>query len=127
MSKVLLAVFFGGGLGSVFRYLTSQGVQHLLPNQFPFGILFVNIVGSFLMGFLSLFLIHQLVLPMPLRVGILIGVLGGFTTFSSFSMVTVKLFELGCYTQAITNIVVSVVGCLLATLLGLWLANHSFN
>lgn len=124
MGKIIATVFIGGGVGSVLRFWVSQWVQSKAGPHFPWGILAVNVIGSFLIGLLSLLLVNQLNVSTSIRIGILVGVLGGFTTFSSFSMETVNLINLGLYMQAGVNAVVSVVFCLLATGLGLWVAQQ---
>ena len=122
--RILLAVFLGGGVGSVFRQLLSEWTQSITQAHFPLGILLVNIIGCFLIGYLTILLTTQLPISPIWRIGILIGVLGGFTTFSSFSMLTIRLFEVGLYGQAIWNVALSLSGCLLATVAGIWLAQR---
>ena len=80
----LLLVAGGGAVGSVCRYLTSSTVQRLTNTDFPFGTLSVNVIGSLLMGFLYVILVERSSMSMEWRALLLIGLLGGFTTFSSF-------------------------------------------
>ena len=124
MIKLVTTIFIGGGVGSVLRFWISQWVQAKAGPHFPWGVLTVNVVGSFLIGLLGYLLVNQLHLSSALRIGILIGVLGGFTTFSSFSMETISLFNLGLYFQAGLNVLANVIFCLLATGLGLWVAQQ---
>jgi CrcB protein len=114
----LLLIAIGGAFGSVMRFLMSTWVYSALGRSFPYGTLAVNILGSLLMGFLTVLLIERMSLGPEWRAAILIGVLGGFTTFSSFSIETFNLIEAGAYLKAITNMVLSVVVCIGATWIG---------
>ncbi|MDF1796208.1 MAG: fluoride efflux transporter CrcB [Coxiellaceae bacterium] len=117
-----VAVMIGGALGSCMRFALTRAVQRLpLEGGFPFGILSVNIIGSFVIGLLATLLVGKYHLGPPWRAGIFIGVLGGFTTFSSFSLDTMTLFESGNYLYGFANIVVSLLMCLAAAALGLYL------
>jgi Integral membrane protein possibly involved in chromosome condensation len=102
-----LLVFLGCGLGGVLRY----GMSLLVV--FPYATLLVNISGSFVMGVLS-----ERIVTQPWRAFLLIGILGGYTTFSSFSMETLTLFERGDVRGALINIGASVILCLIACWLG---------
>lgn len=114
-----LLIFLGAGSGGVFRYWISNITYGFLGRQFPYGTLIVNISGCFLMGFLFTFLLERFDGIGPqLRALLLIGFLGGYTTFSSFSIETFNLFENGAYLSAILNILLSVTLCILATWLG---------
>lgn len=115
----LALVFLGGGLGAAARYVLQGLVYRFLPATFPFGTFAVNIIGSFLIGFLmAAFEVRFLVTP-ALRVFLAIGVLGGFTTFSSFSYETLMLLREGSYALGAINILATVVLCLSATWMGL--------
>ena len=114
----LLVIALGGAFGSVMRFLMSSWVYSTLGRGFPYGTLAVNIIGSLLMGFLTVLLIERMSLGPEWRAAILIGVLGGFTTFSSFSIETFNLIEAGAYAKAIANMVISVVVCIGATWIG---------
>jgi len=117
---VLLAVALGGALGSVGRYLISTVVLPAAgPNAMPWGTLTVNVVGSFLYALLFVVLNQYLPHGATLRVALLAGFLGGFTTFSSFSFETVRLFQEGQSLLAILYVLASVLSCLLAVWLGL--------
>jgi CrcB protein len=122
----LIVIALGGACGSVLRYLVSTGVYHWLGRGFPYGTLSVNVIGSFLIGLLAEALILQRVaFALEYRSAILVGVLGGFTTFSSFSLETIYLIEQGALSKAAINILLSIFACLLAVWLGL-LAGRSF-
>ena len=114
----LLAIAIGGSLGAVMRYLTSVSVHKLLGAGFPYGTLTVNVIGSLLMGFISILLLERLMLADFWRPIIIIGFLGAFTTFSTFSMETFNLIEAGEMAKAFINMFVNVLFCLCATWLG---------
>ena len=124
MNNILL-IAIGGAFGSVMRYLMSNAVYSLVGRNFPYGTLAVNVLGSFIMGFLFiLFLERFATMADSLRALFLIGVLGGFTTFSSFSIETFNLFEGGQMVLGCLNILGSVGICLAATALGVLLGKQ---
>jgi len=115
-----LLIFLGAGVGGVFRYWISNGVYWFLGRQFPYGTLVVNASGSFLMGLLFVLILERFDGIGPqLRSLLLIGLLGGYTTFSSFSIETLNLFESGAWVGATLNIFISVTLCLALTWLGI--------
>lgn len=114
----LLAIAIGGALGSVMRYLTSSSVQHLLGGDFPYGTLTVNVVGSLAMGVVSILLLERFILTDFWRPVIIIGFLGAFTTFSTFSMDTFNLIQMGEMSKAFLNMFLNVSVCLGATWIG---------
>jgi len=115
----LMAIAIGGAVGSVLRFMLSTSVHRLMGKDFPYGTLTVNVLGSLLMGFLFIMLVERQISSVELRSGILFGVLGAFTTFSSFSFETLALMESGDWVKALVNVFVSVSACLLATWIGL--------
>lgn len=117
---VIAAVAAGGALGSVGRYLISAvWLPAAGPHALPWGTLLVNAGGSFLYGLVFAVLTQYLPAGGTLRVALLAGFLGGFTTFSSFSFETVRLFQEGQPGLAIAYVLASVASCLLAVWLGL--------
>lgn len=119
-SLVLLAVAIGGAFGSVGRYLINAvWMPAAGPHAMPWGTLTVNIAGSFLYGLLFAVLTQYLPHGGTLRVAVLAGFLGGFTTFSSFSFESVRLIQEGQPLVAIVYVLASVLSCLLAVWLGL--------
>ena len=114
-----LLIFFGAGLGGFVRYWVSTGVYSFLGRNFPYGTLVVNSSGSFLMGLLFALIVERFDGIGPqLRALLLIGFLGGYTTFSSFSIETLNLFESGAWINATLNIFLSVTLCITLTWLG---------
>lgn len=122
--KQILAIAVGGGLGSMLRFVGAYRLNQLLGVRFPYGILIINVAGCLLMGFLSVFLLERMALSPVWRAGILIGFIGGLTTFSSFSFDTFNLYEQGDHLVAILNIFASVILCLSATILGVFLGRN---
>jgi fluoride exporter len=116
--QTALLVFLGGGFGSVLRWLAGIGAARWLGTGFPYGTLAVNLVGGLVMGVLA-----RLLLPADssARMLLMTGVLGGFTTFSAFSLDAANLYLKGEAGAAIVYVLVSVAGSLAAVALGLGL------
>ncbi len=114
----LLYVMVGGAVGSGARYLTGRAMTALLGAGYPFGTLAVNLVGGLLMGVLVGVLARNAA-PEGWRLLIGVGVLGGFTTFSSFSLDVVTMIERGAPGLALGYILVSVIGSIAALFAGL--------
>lgn len=122
MIRVLLAVAAGGALGCVLRFLAASWVVSQWPRHFYIGTFMVNIVGCLLIGLLSGLFLLRTDLPLELRTGLIVGLLGGLTTFSSFSLELLKLLEGGRLPEAFAYLFCSVLGGLLAAWAGLSLA-----
>jgi CrcB protein len=105
----LLLIALGGGIGSMLRYLVASGVQEWANKVFFWGTITVNIIGSFIIG-IAWALFEQHVEQENLRLFIMIGILGGFTTFSSFSLETFTLFKNGELKLALSYILISNIG-----------------
>lgn len=114
-------VFLGGGLGSVGRWLTGLAAMRLFGTGFPAGTLAVNLIGGFAMGVLARLLVALPSGGHDARVFLMTGILGGFTTFSAFSLDAAMLWQRGEGLLAALYVLVSVVGALAALGLGLWL------
>lgn len=125
MLSTVLQVAFGGAIGASLRFLAGIGLARLASGGFPVVVMVVNILGSFLMGFFVIYAAQKELTH--LNPFLLTGVLGGFTTFSAFSLDTVTLLERGEYGQAAVYIGVSVVGSILALVLGMALARVSYT
>jgi CrcB protein len=113
-------ICLGGAIGTGARYLLSGWLQRATGAGFPWGTLAVNLIGSFLLGLvMQVSLTTDLISP-TLRLAIATGVLGGFTTYSSFNYETLRLFQEDAWLLGLANLGVTVVACLLAGVLGLW-------
>ena len=117
--SLLVFIAIGGSIGAIFRYLISIFVHKLLGASFAYGTLSVNILGSFIIGFLYLYF-EQTISP-NLKAMLITGMLGALTTFSTFSLETILMIQEGLYTKAILNIVLNVVFTLSATIAGMFL------
>ncbi len=116
--KALIFIAMGGAIGAVLRYGASLSVYSLMGRGFPYGTLFVNVTGSLLMGLLGVMMLERFNIGPEWRAGVLVGVLGSFTTFSTFSIETLNLLEQGDLIRAMSNIVLSVLVCLVAVWFG---------
>lgn len=119
--KNLLFVAMGGALGAVLRYGISSGIYTWFGRSFPYGTLVVNVVGSFLIGLLSILLVEKFDVPHEWRLALVVGVLGALTTFSTFSWDTLDLMQQGLMQRAFLNVLLNVVLCISVAWLGaLW-------
>ena len=116
--KMILFIAGGGAIGAVMRYGASLGVYSLFGRGFPYGTLVVNVTGSLLMGVLSIVLLERFNVGPEWRAAILVGLLGSFTTFSTFSLETLNLLEQGDMMRAMANIAFSIIVCLAAVWVG---------
>ena len=122
--KLLIFIGIGGFLGAIARYLISSFLQSSLSSQFPIGTLGVNILGSFLIGFLALY--FQAHSSPQMKVLIITGFLGALTTFSTFSYESVMLLDEGMYLKAILSIFLNLSLSLLATIIAIALYKRLF-
>lgn len=117
-----LAIALGGAFGAVFRALMINGVTRALPAQgliFPWGTLLVNVLGSAMMGVFFVLAIEKAALTETQRAFVMVGLLGAFTTFSTFSMDAISLIQQNALWQAGSYLLASVLICLLGTWLGM--------
>jgi CrcB protein len=120
MISTYLWVALGGALGSMARFWLALYVAALLGPEFPWGTILINIVGSFVIGFFATFTGPggRFVASFDARAFVMVGICGGFTTFSAFSLQTLDLARQDRWLQAGGNVVLSVVACLLAVWVG---------
>jgi len=114
-----LVVFFGAGIGGALRHGVNMGATKLFGTGFPMGTFIVNVVGSFLMGLLASYFAYRTGVPQHTRLFLTTGILGGFTTFSAFSLDAALLVERQAYSLATAYVLGSVVLSLIALFAGL--------
>ena len=117
-----LMVCLGGAFGTGARYLFGGWAQRALGTAFPYGTLIINLVGSFLLAVIMHLSLEVGLIPANARVVLATGVMGGFTTYSTFNYETLKLLQGGSVAMGALNLSATVVGCLLAGVLGLVVA-----
>ncbi len=117
----LVSVAAGGAIGATLRYLAGVGIVRLIGHSgFPVAIIFANVLGSFLMGAFVVLAAHRGLTH--LSPFVMTGLLGGFTTFSAFSLEAMTLYERGAVGQAALYVGISVVASILALVAGMWAA-----
>ncbi len=114
-----LLVCLGGALGSGLRFLAATGAVMLFGADFPRGTMFVNLLGSFLLALVMGFSTSSTMMSLELRLFLGAGVMGGFTTYSSFNYETISLAVQGSWGAAVFNVVATLAGCLLFGIAGL--------
>jgi len=122
--KLFWAVAVGAAVGGLSRYYLSLALTERLGDAFPWGTLIINVTGSLLLGFLMRYAFASPAANVELRLLLVTGFCGGYTTFSTFSYETVQLLEDGRYERAITYVLASVAVALLATAAGFVLARE---
>ena len=120
ISKII-AVGLGGFFGAVGRYWIS-GLAQKLSDRFPLGTLSVNLLGSFILGLLATLFLEKMIVNQELRLFLLVGLLGAFTTYSTFSFETLNLMRGGEWMFAGLNILANLVGTLIAVWAGVSIA-----
>ena len=118
--QAYLLVFLGSGLGGGARYWLSSLVASHTTGEFPWGTILVNVLGSFIIGVANAMTGPggRFDMEMEARLFIMVGLCGGFTTFSSFSLQTLALLETGHITGALANVLISLIVCLVSVWLG---------
>ncbi len=115
----VIAIAGGGAIGALLRFWVSTGTYLLFGRGFPWGTLVVNVLGSLLMGFLYVVFLERSLASPEIRSAVLVGLLGAFTTFSTFSIETLNLLEQADYLKALLNVLVSMCLCIIACWVGL--------
>lgn len=121
--KQFLIVFVGSGLGGVLRYLVNKLFFNIHPSIFPYSTLIVNVLACFIVGLVVGLSFQKDILNPNLKLFLIVGFCGGFSTFSSFSNETISLFQQQNYLYSFLNVILSLCLCLGATFLGLFLSN----
>jgi CrcB protein len=114
-----LFICLGGAIGTGLRYLTASLAVRWLGVDFPYGTLIVNVVGSFLIGLIQQVGTTSLLIPETTRLFLTVGIMGGLTTYSSFSYETLRLAQIGAWGQAWINVLVTTAVCLGVCFLGI--------
>ena len=114
-----LIVFFGAGIGGALRHGVNVGAARLFGLDFPYGTLIVNVLGSFVMGLFAGYFVFRPGTPQHMRLFLTTGILGGFTTFSSFSLDTALLIERHAYWLAAAYVAGSLVAGIIALFAGM--------
>jgi len=123
----VMIIGLGSGLGGISRYLLASSLQNAFPGNFPFGTLAVNIIGCFFIGCMFTYLNHKFnTHAARIDAFIVVGFLGGFTTFSAFSLQTIQLIEARLHIQAISYVIISILTCLLACYSGTVISKKVF-
>ena len=115
----LLLIALGGAIGTALRYTASLLAARWFGAEFPYGTLIVNLAGSFIIGVLQQIGTQTLLIPDNVRLFLATGIMGGLTTYSTFSYETVRLMEVGAWHQAWVNIFVTTTICLSLCFLGI--------
>ncbi len=118
----LFAIAIGGGLGSIARFVISREMGIWLGNYLPYGTLTVNIAGSLALGWFITFFFDRPELSSALRLGITVGFLGAFTTFSTFSFESLQLLLDGAFWRAVFNVVLNAAVCIGMCYVGMQMA-----
>lgn len=120
----VLTIAAGGALGALMRFWVSNGIYGVFGRGFPYGTLVVNVLGSLMMGFLYILFLERMSVSPEVRGALLVGFLGAFTTFSTFSIETINLIEQADLLKAALNMVLSVGACVLACWAGVILGRQ---
>ena len=116
-----IAVAVGGALGSIARYALSPWIFDISSHKFPYATLAVNVLGSFFMGILFVIIVEKAALPTEMRSLLMIGFIGAFTTFSTFSLDALGLWQNGHIFMSVVYMLATVILCLIAISSAIWL------
>ena len=117
-----LGIAIGGGLGSVARFVVSREMGNWLGSYLPYGTLTVNIAGSLVLGWFAAVFLDRPEISSALRLGLTVGFLGAFTTFSAFSYESVQLLMNGAVWRAFFNVALNAVACIGMCFVGMQMA-----
>jgi len=120
----LTLIAFGGAIGALCRYWLNTTIQTMWPTRIPYGTLFINVSGSLVLGMLYVLVSERQILPMQWRPLVMVGFLGAFTTFSTFSVEVVNLMDNGHQLHAAIYFLLSVVLAIGCAALGMWMTRH---
>ena len=125
--NLYLLVALGSAIGGCLRYALSREMLPHHSASFPWSTVFINIIGSFVIGFFGTLTVagSRWAVPESTRIFVMVGLCGGFTTFSAFSLQNLDLLRSGSWVKALLNIGLSVLLCLGAVALGHWIAQQS--
>ena len=121
----IAAIAVGGGLGSVARFIVTREMERCLGNFLPYGTLIVNVLGSLALGWLATVFLDRPQINSALRLGVTVGFLGAFTTFSTFSYESIQLLLSGELWRALLNVAINATACLGMCYLGMQIARIS--
>ncbi len=124
--SIYIAIAVGGSAGAMSRYWVTSTTYQWLGHEFSYGTLLVNVLGSLIMGFLAVLLVERFDVGDEIRLGIMVGFLGSFTTFSTFAMDTIHWIDSGAVFKALAYVLVSVLCCVLGAWAGLITAKQIF-
>lgn len=121
----ILAIAIGGGCGSLARFFLAREMGRYLGDFLPYGTLAVNVLGSFALGWLATFFLGRPEISNIIQVGVTVGFLGAFTTFSTFSFESIELLMNGAFLRAIINVTTNIMVCIGMCYLGMKLAHSN--
>lgn len=124
--SIYIAIALGGSAGAISRYWVTSTVYLWLGHEFSYGTMIVNVLGSLVMGFLTVLLVQRFNVSDEIRLGLMVGFLGSFTTFSTFAMDTIHWLESGAILKALAYVFVSVLCCVIGAWAGLLTAKQIF-
>jgi len=124
MIRQMLAIAAGGAVGAVLRWLLAGAVQRLAGGAFPWGTFAVNALGSFLIGFLFVYMVERSAASELWRLALTVGMLGALTTFSTYSLESLRLLQSGAVAMAMANVLGQILVCMSLTWLGVQLARN---
>ncbi|NOS55470.1 MAG: fluoride efflux transporter CrcB [Cyclobacteriaceae bacterium] len=122
--RELVLIFLGGGIGSVMRFSLGKWISSFHSHHFPYGTLFVNVLACFVLGALVGVADHKQIISSNARLFWTVGFCGGFSTFSTFSSETLTLIQTGFQFSSLVYVLASLLLCLAATYLGLYLGEQ---